>query len=236
MLRNMIFQALFQLGLLLILLFAGAGLFGVHASDWCTEYTPYKNSQKWDLSTGKKSSTGTFGCADFKTYCNGEGDECIRKSFVVDATAGTSVVMNNLEDFTETCLECKIFDHVLVSIIFNAFIFCQVFNEYTARSLFDDLNPFAGVLENKVFIFVTIFSIGTQIFLIEIGGEFVKTTHLTPVQWLVTVALGAIGLPLGVLMRFFPVEEDPNSFFDNSKAALGYDAVVASEADEKSKV
>jgi hypothetical protein len=28
--------------------------------------------------------------------------------------------------------------------------------------------------------------------------------------------LGTLTLPVGILMRFFPVEEDPESFFDNS--------------------
>jgi len=63
---------------------------------------------------------------------------------------------------------------------------------------------------------VTIITIGCQIFLIELGGEFVKTSHLTMYQWLVTIGLGAIGLPVGVLMRFIPVSEDPESFFDSA--------------------
>jgi len=65
---------------------------------------------------------------------------------------------------------------------------------------------------------VSAFTFGAQIFLIELGGEFVKTSPLTIEQWLITIALGAIGLPIGVLlMRFIPVKEDPNSFFDNSR-------------------
>jgi hypothetical protein len=69
--------------------------------------------------------------------------------------------------------------------------------------------------KNYIFFIVTIITIGCQIFLIEVGGEFVKTSHLTMNQWLVTIGLGAIGLPVGVLMRFIPVKDDPKSFFDN---------------------
>jgi hypothetical protein len=68
-----------------------------------------------------------------------------------------------------------------------------------------------------VFLAVSAFTFGAQIFLIELGGEFVKTSPLTIYQWLITIALGAIGLPVGVLMRYIPVKEDPNSFFDNSR-------------------
>ena len=32
--------------------------------------------------------------------------------------------------------------------------------------------------------------------------------------------LGAIGLPVGMLMRFIPVKEDPESFFDNTDTII----------------
>ena len=67
---------------------------------------------------------------------------------------------------------------------------------------------------------VSLFTVGAQIFLIEVGGTFVKTTSLTINQWLVTIALGAIGLPVGMLMRFIPVKEDPESFFDNTDTII----------------
>jgi magnesium-transporting ATPase (P-type) len=96
--------------------------------------------------------------------------------------------------------------------MFNAFIFCQVFNEYTARKINDELNMFDGVWGNYVFLLVSLFTVGSQIFLVEVGDDFVQTSPLTLRQWLITIAMGAIGLPLGVLMRFIPVKEDPSSF------------------------
>ncbi|RYH17212.1 hypothetical protein EON65_28895 [archaeon] len=44
-------------------------------------------------------------------------------------------------------------------------------------------------------------------------GDFLKTSPLTASQWLITVALGAIALPVGILMRLIPCKEDPSSFF-----------------------
>jgi hypothetical protein len=73
------------------------------------------------------------------------------------------------------------------------------------------------ILSNLTFICVSIFSIGAQIFLVEIGDDFVKTAHLNAEQWLICVALAFIGSILGMLMRFIPVKEDPASFFDNSE-------------------
>lgn len=91
-----------------------------------------------------------------------------------------------------------------------------MFNEYTARSIFDEWNPLRGISTNYVFLLVSLITIGFQIMLIEVGGEFLKTSPLTISQWLITVALGAIGVPVGMLMRLIPVKEDPRSFFDNS--------------------
>lgn len=50
-------------------------------------------------------------------------------------------------------------------------------------------------------------------FLVEIGGQFVKTSPLTIAQWFITIALAMIGVPLGMAMRWIPITEDPNSFF-----------------------
>jgi Ca2+-transporting ATPase len=97
----------------------------------------------------------------------------------------------------------------------------QVFNEYTARKIFDEVNMFSGLSGNYTFFFVSVFTIGMQIFLVEVAGLFMRTSPLTPVQWLITVALGAIGLPVGVLMRFFPAKEDPKCFFDTGIATSG---------------
>ena len=75
-----------------------------------------------------------------------------------------------------------------------------------------------------MFLFVSIVTFGLQIFLIEVGGDFVKTSPLTLIQWLITIALGFIGVPIGMLMRLIPIKEDPNSFFTA-------DIIVKSEKD-----
>jgi hypothetical protein len=51
------------------------------------------------------------------------------------------------------------------------------------------------------------------VFLVEIGGQFLKTSPLTIAQWFITIALAMIGVPLGMAMRWIPITEDPNSFF-----------------------
>jgi magnesium-transporting ATPase (P-type) len=226
MMRNIVFQSAFQLILLFVLLFAGESLFGVPPSTQCDQYSVHGNT-RWSLATMSKNSSGTFSCKDFNDYCHDEGDECFETK-TIDNTAFT---MSDLPGFKDDCLLCLREDHILVSIIFNAFIFCQIFNEYNARFILNELNPFAGVSKNYIFLFVTVFSFSTQIMLIEVGGEFVKTSPLTINQWLITIALGAISLPVGVLMRLFPMTEDPDSFFDNSQDT-SYGLVSTVDKDE----
>ena len=107
--------------------------------------------------------------------------------------------------------------------MFNSFIWCQFFNEYTSRNLFDELNPFRGIITiknyvphvtNWAFIVVSVFMAGIQIIFVEIFGKFSSTSPLPWNHWLICIALGFIGVPIGMFYRFIPVKEDPNTFFD----------------------
>ena len=221
--RNILSQSLFQLILLLLLLFIGPEWFHIRGGVTCERYSiKGADSLHWNTDTLlRNDSYGSLGCSAYKQYCSSEGIDCIDEKRYIPSTANMTenvyISLTQLENFEDTCLECNLNGYVHGSIIFNTFIFCQFFNEYTARSIFDEWNCFKGISGNYVFLIVSLVTAGAQIFLIEIGGEFVKTSPLTWEQWLITVALGAIGLPVGVLMRFIPVEEDPESFFYHYK-------------------
>jgi len=217
MMRNILCQGAFQLALLLLLLFKGAQWFDVTEGVGCFRYSVGDSKQTWDWKTGNKGSTDNnvylIKCNSYNTYCSSEGLDCIQENRLIGNVTRS---LDDLKDWTDDCLTCTKTDYTHGSIIFNAFIWCQIFNEYTARSIGDDPNCLKDIHKNYIFFMVTIITIGCQIFLIELGGEFVKTSHLTMYQWLVTIGLGAIGLPVGVLMRFIPVSEDPESFFDSA--------------------
>jgi P-type Ca2+ transporter type 2C len=88
----------------------------------------------------------------------------------------------------------------------------QVFNEFNARSITDEWRVFTGLHKNPIFMGVIVITIALQIFIVEVGGLFTKTSGLTAVQWLVTSAIGLGVIPLGILMRFLPAVEDPSNF------------------------
>lgn len=88
----------------------------------------------------------------------------------------------------------------------------QLFNEFNARSITDEWWVWGGLHKNPIFIGVIIVSLALQIMIVEVGSDFTKTSPLTINQWLVSSALGFCAVPVGILMRFIPIKEDPASF------------------------
>jgi P-type Ca2+ transporter type 2C len=106
------------------------------------------------------------------------------------------------------------------TILFNAFVFCQVFNEFNAREIGDVFNPLRSLHDSPMFLGVILFTIFAQWLIVEFGGDFTQTTPLTLREWRITASFGAFSLPLGWLMRQIPVSEDPESFAGTGPASL----------------
>eukprot|EP00979_Chaetoceros_neogracilis_P018340 scaffold10574_cov280-Chaetoceros_neogracile.AAC.4 len=98
------------------------------------------------------------------------------------------------------------------TIIFNAFVFCQIFNEFNAREIGDVFNPFKNLTGSPMFVGVIVFTVLAQWTIVEYGGDFTQTTPLTFEEWKITCILGAVSIPMGFVMRLVPVDEDPDSF------------------------
>ncbi|EFJ09492.1 hypothetical protein SELMODRAFT_129812 [Selaginella moellendorffii] len=97
----------------------------------------------------------------------------------------------------------------LVCIIFNAFVFCQVFNEMNARNP-EKINVFKGFTSNRLFMGVILFTAIVQVaLLVEYGGTIVSTIHLEWNHWILCVILGAISLPLAALVKLIPIPDRP---------------------------
>lgn len=91
------------------------------------------------------------------------------------------------------------------TIIFNTFVMMQVFNEINSRKIgADEYNVFEGFFRNWLFIMVEVVTIIVQIVLVEIGGEAVKTSHLTPVQHGYCIAIGFGSIIIGLLLKCIP--------------------------------
>ena len=66
------------------------------------------------------------------------------------------------------------------TLIFNTFVFMQVFNEINSRKLGAfEYNVFSGFFNNALFISVIIGTIIVQIVLVQYGGKPIRTCPLT---------------------------------------------------------
>ncbi|KAK9867201.1 hypothetical protein WJX84_002696, partial [Apatococcus fuscideae] len=88
------------------------------------------------------------------------------------------------------------------SLVFNVFIFLQLFNELNSRKIQDELNVFSGLLKSHVFLYVFIIVVGFQILIVETPiNNFFKTTQQSWKEWLFAIAVGAGGLLVSFLVR-----------------------------------
>ncbi|KAJ0246080.1 Calcium-transporting ATPase 8 [Hirschfeldia incana] len=96
------------------------------------------------------------------------------------------------------------------TIIFNAFVLCQAFNEFNARKP-DEMNIFKGVIKNRLFMGIIVITLVLQVIIVEFLGKFASTTKLNWQQWLICVAIGVISWPLALVGKFIPVSKTPLS-------------------------
>ncbi|KYQ93215.1 P-type ATPase [Tieghemostelium lacteum] len=96
------------------------------------------------------------------------------------------------------------------TIIFNTFVFCQLFNEINSRVLDNQLNVFQGILRNYIFLGVMLFNVVVQTLLVEFGGDFFGTRHLDYKQWFFCLIIGFGTLIWGLCLRLLPIKDkDP---------------------------
>lgn len=95
-------------------------------------------------------------------------------------------------------------DLVLNTLIFNCFVFCQVFNEVSSREM-ERINVFKGILDNNVFVAVLGSTVIFQIIIVQFLGDFANTSPLSFKQWFYCIVIGFIGMPIAAIVKLFPV-------------------------------
>ncbi|XP_076887913.1 putative calcium-transporting ATPase 11, plasma membrane-type isoform X1 [Bidens hawaiensis] len=94
---------------------------------------------------------------------------------------------------------------VLNTMIFNTFVFCQVFNEINSRDM-EKINVINGMFDSWVFMIVMVCTVTFQIIIVELLGTFASTVPLSGNLWLASILMGAVSLPVGVVLKYIPVE------------------------------
>ncbi|ROV99672.1 hypothetical protein VSDG_03041 [Cytospora chrysosperma] len=92
----------------------------------------------------------------------------------------------------------------LNTLVFNTFVWLQIFNELNNRRLDNKLNVFEGITRNWFFIGINLVMIGGQVLIIFVGGAAFEITRLNGKEWGLSIGLGAISIPWGIIIRKFP--------------------------------
>ena len=72
------------------------------------------------------------------------------------------------------------------------------------RQLNNKFNILRGFWRNWFFIAISTIMIGGQILIAFVGGKAFSIARLTGVQWAISIVLGAISIPVGIVIRLIP--------------------------------
>ncbi|CAK5269233.1 unnamed protein product [Mycena citricolor] len=95
-------------------------------------------------------------------------------------------------------------DLTVQTLVFNTFVFAQIFNSVNCRRLDRKLNIFEGMSRNWYFIVITLIEIAVQVLIVFIGGSAFQVTRIGGREWGISLALGVVSIPLGVFVRLLP--------------------------------
>jgi len=114
---------------------------------------------------------------------------------------------------------------LLQSTIFNVFVYCQVFNQINARYVNGERNVFKGILSNIMFVSIWSLIAFGQAALVIFTGPFMSVTPFPGIgwkQWLTSIVLGLVSLPLGFLSTFIPVpKRKPRKKLSEAQSCCG---------------
>ncbi|WPG99230.1 calcium-transporting atpase 2 [Acrodontium crateriforme] len=93
------------------------------------------------------------------------------------------------------------------TLVFNTFVWMQIFNALNNRRLDNRFNVFEGITKNWFFIGIFLCMIAGQVIIIFVGGwDVFQAEHQTGAHWAFALVLGAISIPIGVVVRLVPDE------------------------------
>ncbi|XP_071701692.1 calcium-transporting ATPase 2, plasma membrane-type-like isoform X2 [Rutidosis leptorrhynchoides] len=96
-------------------------------------------------------------------------------------------------------------DLILNTLIFNSFVFCQLFNEVNSREM-EKIDVISGIWNNNVFVSVLGATVVFQVIIVEFLGTFANTTPLTMTQWYYSILTGFLSMPIAVILKMIPVD------------------------------
>ncbi|KUJ20488.1 calcium transporting P-type ATPase-like protein [Mollisia scopiformis] len=92
------------------------------------------------------------------------------------------------------------------TLVFNTFVWMQIFNQWNNRRLDNKFNIFEGVSRNWFFMAINVVMVGGQVMIIFVGGKAFNVVRLNGAQWAYSIVLGFLSIPIGACIRLIPDE------------------------------
>ncbi|KAF9889946.1 plasma membrane calcium [Aspergillus nanangensis] len=93
---------------------------------------------------------------------------------------------------------------VLDTIVFNTFVWMQIFNEFNNRRLDNKFNIFEGMFKNYWFLGINCIMVGGQIMIVYVGSTAFGVTPLGGLQWGICIICAVGCMPWAVVLRIIP--------------------------------
>jgi len=134
----------------------------------------------------------------------------------LDDVGGIIKTRNNIKDYYNrnrakigrsfAKFEDKIDDQkkTIKTMVFNTFVYMQVFNEINCRVITNDLNVFKGIHKNAYFYCIFLFVALAQFFIVQYGSTIFQTIKLNWWQFFICIGIGVFSLPFAVFLRLIP--------------------------------
>ncbi|XWW98802.1 hypothetical protein V2A60_006805 [Cordyceps javanica] len=91
------------------------------------------------------------------------------------------------------------------TLVFNTFVWMQIFNQWNNRRLDNNFNIFEGLTQNWFFIAINAIMCGGQVLIIFVGGAaFQIANYQSPTMWAIAIVLGFFSIPVGIIIRLIP--------------------------------
>ncbi|KAJ4393982.1 plasma membrane calcium [Gnomoniopsis smithogilvyi] len=100
----------------------------------------------------------------------------------------------------------NITDDQIQTLVFNTFVWMQIFNQWNNRRLDNQFNIFEGLFQNWFFIGISVIMCAGQVLIIFVGGHAFNIANegQTGIMWATAILLGFLSIPIGVVIRLIP--------------------------------
>ena len=92
----------------------------------------------------------------------------------------------------------------LDTLVFNTFVWMQIFKLVNSRRLDNKLNILEGITKNYFFFAMAAIMVAGQTLIIFIGDAAFQVVELDGTQWAISIILGSLSIPVGIIIRLIP--------------------------------